>query len=140
MGRHSNESHETMPLSPMTCIRSSPYTEESIIRRRNLLKSALSAPVLPLLGSPAVHAEVASKARLPRVRPGESGWPDSSQWEALNERVGGRLVVPQSPFVRCGATAAKATKYLGNPYYLGDEVGLAQSSGWLGAWTLQSSR
>ncbi len=114
--------------------------KENIIRRRDLLKSALSAPVLPLLESQPAHAEVVGNARLPRVRPGESGWPDASQWEALNARVEGRLVVPQSPLLQGGAATKEAIKYLGNPYYLGDQVGLTQSSGWLGAWTLQSSR
>lgn len=96
--------------------------------------------MVPLLGGCAAPADVASNVRLPRVRPGGPGWPSASQWDALNARVGGRLVVPQSPFVQRGAAAEMAVKYLGNPYYLGDQVGLAQSSGWLGAWTLQSSR
>ena len=30
-------------------------------------------------------------------------------------------------------------KELKNPYYLGDEVGLTQSLGWVGAWTSQPS-
>lgn len=61
-------------------------------------------------------------------------------WDALSARLGDRLLEPQSPFAQGGAAAQEALKYLRNPYYLGDEIGLAQSSGWLGAWTFQPSR
>ena len=114
--------------------------KENVIRRRDLLKSALSGTVLPLLESRPALADAVDAARLPRVRPGQSGWPTPSQWATLDARVGGRLVEPGSPFLQGGAAAEEAIRYLGNPYYLGDQVGLAQSSGWLGAWSLQSSR
>lgn len=116
------------------------WLEEKIIRRREILKSALSAPVQLFASWPGAHAESAATALAPRVRPGEPGWPDASQWDALKTRLNGCLVVPQSPFMQGGAAAAEALKYQQNPYYLGDQVGLAQSSGWFGAWTLQSSR
>lgn len=48
--------------------------------------------------------------------------------------------MPESPFAQGGAAAADALKYLRNPYYLGDQPGLAETSGWFGAWTFQPSR
>ena len=37
------------------------------------------------------------------------------------------------------ADCAQVFKELKNPYYLGDEVGLTQSLGWVGAWTSRPS-
>ena len=110
------------------------------MRRRDLIKSALSVPILSSVHFPAAHAVASDVALTPRARPGEPGWPNDSQWASLNAQVNGRLIVPESPFLQGGAAAEEALTYLRNPYYLGDQVGLAQSSGWLGAWTLQSSR
>ena len=50
----------------------------------------------------------------------------------------------QSPLSACvGAspdpTCAEVFKELKNPYYLGDEVGLTQTLGWVGAWTSRPS-
>lgn len=59
----------------------------------------------------------------------------TAPWDALSARLGDHLLEPQSPFAQGGAAAQETLKYLRNPYYLGDEIGLAQSSGWLGAWT-----
>src|SRR5208337_2394223 len=58
--------------------------------------------------------------------------------------VGGRLVKVQSPLSACvgvpsDAACAQVFKEAKNPYYLGDEVGLTQSLGWIGAWTSQPS-
>jgi FAD/FMN-containing dehydrogenase len=79
-----------------------------------------------------------------RVRPGDPGWPSASDWEMLDKKVGGRLTKPQSPFLTCGAAAdstrcAEALKQLKNPFYLGDQVALTQTSGWAEAWTSQPS-
>ena len=50
----------------------------------------------------------------------------------------------RSPLAACvgassDAACAQVFKELKNPYYLGDEVGLTQSLGWVGAWTSQPS-
>jgi FAD/FMN-containing dehydrogenase len=50
----------------------------------------------------------------------------------------------RSPLTTCvgassDAACAQVFKELKNPYYLGDEVGLTQSLGWVGAWTSQPS-
>ena len=56
----------------------------------------------------------------------------------------GRLIKVRSPLAACvgapsDAACAQVVKELKNPYYLGDEVGLTQSLGWVGAWTSQPS-
>jgi len=99
------------------------------MKRRDLLKTAL---VLPLAG---VMSGEAATARS-RVRPGDPAWPSAAEWERLRKRVGGRLVQPVSPFAPAATEEARATalKHLRNPYYLGDEVALTQTSGWMQAW------
>ena len=56
----------------------------------------------------------------------------------------GRLVKVRSPLVACTAApaspaCAQVFKDLKNPYYLGDEIGLTQSLGWVDAWTSRPS-
>jgi FAD/FMN-containing dehydrogenase len=79
-----------------------------------------------------------------RARPGTSAWPSAARWETLNKAIDGRLLQPVSPFSACGtapagASCQEALKNLRNPYYLGDQVALTQTSGWLDAWTSQPS-
>jgi FAD/FMN-containing dehydrogenase len=79
-----------------------------------------------------------------RVRPGDAAWPSEESWNELSRDVGGRLVKVQSPLAACvgassDAECAQVFKELKNPYYLGDEVGLTQSLGWVGAWTSRPS-
>ena len=83
----------------------------------------------------------AGAATLPRarVRPGDPRWPSAAEWERLRARVSGRLVKPVSPFASCSDGCEAALKYIGNPYYVGDEVALTQTSGWMGAWQSQPS-
>ena len=62
----------------------------------------------------------------------------------LNREVEGRLIKVRSPLSACvgapfDAACAEVFKELKNPYYLGDEVGLTQSLGWVGAWTSRPS-
>ena len=89
-----------------------------------------------LLGSiAAVPAAAFARARLPlatpvaRARPDSPAWPTKAEWDALSSQVGGRLI----PGGR--ASAAPPAELLSNPFYVGDQVGLTQSTGWLGAWT-----
>ena len=75
-----------------------------------------------------------------RVRPGDPGWPSDAQWNELGQQVGDALVKVQSPFATClnspdSADCQQLFKELKNPYFLGDEVGLTQSLGWVDAWT-----
>jgi FAD/FMN-containing dehydrogenase len=74
-----------------------------------------------------------------RLRPGDASWPSDADWAELNRQVGGRLLALESPFVACrkapdGAECAEALRHLKNPYWLGDQPALTQTSGWLDAW------
>jgi FAD/FMN-containing dehydrogenase len=79
-----------------------------------------------------------------RLRPTDPEWPSEASWKQLDRDVGGRLIKVRSPLADCvggtpDANCAQVFKELKNPYYLGDEVGLTQSLGWVGAWTSQPS-
>jgi FAD/FMN-containing dehydrogenase len=74
-----------------------------------------------------------------RVRPADQNWPDPSVWEKLNQTVGGRLIKVESPLAGYttapdDATRAKLLKDLQNPFYIGDQPGATQSTGWVDAW------
>jgi hypothetical protein len=65
-------------------------------------------------------------------------------WEGLNREVGGRLIKVQSPLSVCrdapdGASCGDLLREMKNPYFIGDEVGLTQTAGWVDAWEPQPS-
>ncbi|MCJ0763282.1 FAD-binding protein [Variovorax terrae] len=95
--------------------------------------------MLPL--SPAPAWAVAGAAR---VRPGDAAWPSAARWQQLGEQVGGRLIRVQSPLVACrsepaSAACAQLFKAVKNPYFIGDDVALTQTLGWVDAWTSMPS-
>ncbi|HEY1879577.1 MAG TPA: FAD-binding oxidoreductase [Caulobacteraceae bacterium] len=105
------------------------------MRRRSLLKGAAAA-ALAFASSPAM----ALAAPRHRARPGTPGWPSEADWSRLKDAVGGRLVKPEPIAAACETDAKSAActaliKNLGNPYYIGDQAGGTQVSGWLDAWT-----
>jgi FAD/FMN-containing dehydrogenase len=78
------------------------------------------------------------------VRPGQPGWPSPADWDDLRRRVDGRLIEVRSPLHACDDPAAHAAcdslfKELKNPYFIGDDVALTQTAGWVDAWTSQPS-
>jgi FAD/FMN-containing dehydrogenase len=98
------------------------------------MSGALSSKLA--LGAP--DAEATSRIRS-RVRPGDPGWPAEAHWKQLDQDVRGSLVKVRSPLAEClqsptGAACAQLFKLLKNPYFLGDEVGLTQTLGWVDAW------
>ena len=105
--------------------------------RRLVLK--LIAALGGLLAGPSWAAAPA----FTRVRPGDPGWPSGDLWSELGRGLQGRLIKVESPLAACAGASADACaevfKELKNPYYLGDEVGLTQSLGWVGAWTSRPS-
>jgi FAD/FMN-containing dehydrogenase len=118
------------------------------MHRRDLLKAALTLPLLPWALSPATATAAALPAPLAagtlrsRVRPGDPGWPTPAQWDQLKDAVGGRLQALHSPFEACSrqnAACQEALAQIKNPYYLGDEPALTQTSGWVDAWTSHPS-
>ena len=87
---------------------------------------------------------VAASRPVSRVRPGDPAWPSEASWDQLGRDVGGRLVKVQSPLAACleapsSPRCARIFEGLKNPYYLGDEIGLTQSLGWVDAWTSRPS-
>ena len=75
---------------------------------------------------------------------GYPAWPSEASWDQLGREVEGRLIKVRSPLADCVSGSFDANcehlfKELKNPYYLGDEVGLTQSLGWVGAWTSEPS-
>ncbi len=79
-----------------------------------------------------------------RVRPTDPGWPSAEKWEQLKKAVHGNLIKIESPLAACKVTSNKKNcdevfRGLKNPYYIGDNPALTQTSGWLDAWTSQPS-
>jgi hypothetical protein len=79
-----------------------------------------------------------------RIRPTDAEWPSAQEWGKLNSAVGGRLIKVQSPLDICQARADDAQcsvlfKGLKNPYFIGDDPALTQTTGWVDAWTSQPS-
>ena len=112
-------------------------------RRTLLARTAAALGVLPVLRR-SLRVAFAENAPARRVRPSDPAWPSHASWAKLNEAVGGRLIKVNSPLNACRETPDTAgcgdlfTK-LQNPYYIGDNVALTQSAGWLDAWESQPS-
>jgi FAD/FMN-containing dehydrogenase len=108
--------------------------------RRLLLGTLAGVPFVKHLAG---DASAAAK-RQTRVRLGDPAWPSDASWDQLDRDVEGRLIKVRSPLADCAGGTSDAAceqlfKELKNPYYLGDEVGLTQSLGWVEAWTSEPS-
>jgi FAD/FMN-containing dehydrogenase len=104
------------------------------MKRRSLLKGVVALP----------FATGASAGPFARVRPGQSGWPSEATWDALGRTVGGRLLKGRSALDTCrvdpaGAACRDVFRELKNPYFIGDDASLTQTTGWVDAWTSQPS-
>ncbi|HEY6823777.1 MAG TPA: FAD-binding protein, partial [Steroidobacteraceae bacterium] len=107
------------------------------MHRRKLVETAAALPLLALM--PALSAGPAA-APLQRVRPGEPGWPSAADWRKLDDAVGGALLEVRALFSACesdrGSTGCREVfANIQNPFYIGDQAGGTQVSGWLDAWT-----
>ncbi len=94
------------------------------MKRRQLLGAGLALAGAALIDRPAVAAAVQ------RARPGMPGWPSETDWRALKQATGGRLSAVSLPDL----AGPKAKNLLSNPFYLADQPGLSEHSGWLDAW------
>lgn len=110
--------------------------------RRRLLQIAAAVPMLAARWLPALFpaGAVAATAVGSRVRPGDALWPTEYRWRQLGEVVGDALLEVRSPLLDClgVANAADCTrlfKAVKNPYFIGDDVALTQTLGWVDAWT-----
>jgi FAD/FMN-containing dehydrogenase len=114
------------------------------MNRRSLLARAGAVALWQWFGRGCAPARPPARGPFRRVRPSDPGWPSAASWAQLDRLVGGQLIKVYSPLSSCVADVESAPcvelgKQLTNPYYLGDEVGLTQSLGWVDAWTSQPS-
>src|SRR5260370_10947444 len=113
------------------------------MNRRSLLKRAAGLAFMPALLDP-LRAALPENAPARRLRPSDPEWPDKASWAKLNEDVGGRLVKVSAPLSVCreapdGGSCGNLFRELKTPYFIGDEVGLTQTAGWVDAWEFQPS-
>jgi len=89
----------------------------------------------------AVQQEAASSCR---CMPDKPCWPSQAEWQAFGTSLHGKLEQPESPLAPCrsdaaGEACARAIRNSKNPFYLQDQAGGTQSTGWLGAWNAATS-
>ncbi len=115
------------------------------MNRRTFVKRIGALPLLSRLGwLAAVPGRGAGAVPFRRVRPSDPGWPSAEKWARLKDQVGGRLIAVTSPLEPCtrapgSAACASRLEEMKNPYFIGDQAGGTQLSGWLGAWTSSPS-
>jgi len=114
------------------------------MNRRDLLKGTATIALQSTLLPPFTGWSATASFPVRRVRPSDPRWPSEAQWNALSRDVGDRLIKIHSPLSVCrdtphGTPCQDIFKELKNPYYIGDEVGLTQTCGWVDAWTAQPS-
>src|SRR3974390_3268156 len=100
------------------------------MNRREFMATGVGLAAISTVG---LHP--ANAAPLNRVRPGMPGWPEEAAWEALNRATNGRVKRVTLPNLE----TAEAKQLLKNPFYIADQPGLTQSSGWFDAWRSQPS-
>lgn len=110
------------------------------MNRRRFLQSTAAIPAFTVLTG---CKSIPSRPPRARVRPGDPAWPTTGQWHLLARSVAGRLIKLDSPLARCENDPAFCADLfavkLKNPFYIGDEPALTQTSGWVDAWTSRPS-
>jgi FAD/FMN-containing dehydrogenase len=109
------------------------------LNRREFLQVSGAASLSRLLprgsfASPAIR----------RVRPSDPGWPSKEAWKRLNDAVDGNLIPVEFPIEACLSSSQSADckalfANVKNPYYIGDNPGMTQTLGWVGAWATKPS-
>jgi FAD/FMN-containing dehydrogenase len=123
---------------PDTVARDAPGPRGASLPRRGLLKSIAATLLLGVTSLWPRHGAAAPPRR--RVRPTDPDWPSAADWDELRRAVGGRLQPVVSPLADCmrnadGALCNSALEALRNPFFIQDQAGGTQQSGWLDAWT-----
>jgi len=110
------------------------------MKRRHFLSSLtmVAASTLPSFKRAAAAAP-SSPLSYRRVRATDAAWPEPASWAKLNRTVGGNLIKVHALFQGCqtdphGSACLDAQKHIGNPYWIGDQPGGTENSGWLDAW------
>src|SRR5436305_4440025 len=112
----------------------------SMLRRCSFVRTRVLGIAHLLFGRNIGVAAETRKPVLGRVRPADAAWPSAASWRKLKDAVGGNLIDVRSLFSECesaekSAACLDAVEHLHNPYYIGDQPGGTQISGWLDAWT-----
>src|SRR5258708_4377823 len=108
------------------------------MQRRNLFKGAVALGLV--MGTPGSLLRAATRLKpMRRVRPSDAGWPAREAWQRLKTAVDGHLLEVPALFGACDrgpgdASCREAVQNLTNPFYIGDQPGGTQVSGWLNAW------
>jgi hypothetical protein len=89
-------------------------------------------------------ARAQANAPLSRVRPDQPGWPSDAEWQELGRSVEVRLTRIHSSLDVCRSALSDTAcrelfRELKNPYFIGDDPSVTQTTGWLDAWTAQPS-
>src|SRR5262249_24191339 len=106
--------------------------QRKIMNRRSFLKAIGSAALLPMLPQ-----RLLADSTFRRCRPSDPGWPSTAAWKQLSETVGGNLLPVDFPLR--APVAGSVWKSLKNPYYIRENPGLTETTGWVDAWTTQPS-
>jgi hypothetical protein len=109
------------------------------MNRRAFLKAIGSVALLPIL-----PLGPAASTTFRRRRPSDPTWPSKLEWKQLGDSVGGNLIPVNFPFSLLktdprGGADRLFSGNLRNPYYIGDQPGLTQTLGWVGAWATKPS-
>ncbi|HEX4674940.1 MAG TPA: FAD-binding protein [Steroidobacteraceae bacterium] len=108
------------------------------MHRRNLCKGAVALGLV--MGTPGSLLRAAGRLKpMRRVRPTDAAWPAPAAWQRLKAAVDGHLLQVPALFGACergsgDASCREALQNLANPFYIGDQPGGTQVSGWLNAW------
>src|SRR6185312_16649712 len=114
------------------------------MKRRHLLHTIATLPLLrggfAFLSAPAKAAKASARRTIRRARPSDPSWPGAAKWAKLREAVAGNLIEVRPMFEPCvtepdGAACREATRYVKNPYWIGDQAAGTQVSGLLDGWT-----
>src|SRR5208283_1621995 len=112
------------------------------MKRRSFLKGLAAIPLISsvLRYLPTLTRATLASSTVRRVRPSDPSWPTAASWEKLKEQVGGQLIPVFSPLAPCkdargSAECAARVEEMRNPYFIGEQAGGTQTSGWLGGWT-----
>ncbi len=104
--------------------------------RRTLIKTAAAAPVAAALPRALLAAPLSRR----RLRPSDPAWPSAEDWQSLERAVAGNLIKPTPLYGGCeespsGDACLATHDNIANPFWIGDQPGGSQISGWLDAWT-----
>lgn len=106
------------------------------MKRRVVLKTFAQAACI----APWPLSSMAAPEPFKRVRPGDAAWPSEAQWRKLGATLGARLIKLSSAMAcASGDTCAELRRKMRNPFYVGDDPALTQTSGWVDAWSSQPS-